>query len=118
MKITHLKSKALEDGSIEVEIEVKEAETNRNLGDYTASGKTLLGAIGNALCKMLDDEVGEIKNEEALGTLVKNPYGGDLVTMRIHAEHDGKEKEVIDTGEGIMETVVKSLKKLKHQKHH
>lgn len=115
MKVTHIESHVLEDGSIEVEMEIKKAETDERIGKYKATGEHLLGAIGNCMGKMLDHEIGEIKNERVFGNATKGPFNVDQVTMRIIAEHDGKEKEIVNTGDGIMETIVGALKRLAYR---
>ncbi len=110
MQIASMRSEPIDDGNIKVFLETTIDGKEKN---FKAVGETLLGAIGNAFCRMLDDEVGEIKNERLLMNAVRGPYEKRLVTMRLLAEHEGKEKEVLNSGEGLLETIINALRTLK-----
>ena len=93
-----------------------EVEIEDELKKYQAEGETLLGAMGNCFCELLDEKMGDIKNERLLAEATKGSYDRDIISINLMAEHDGEEKEVYYTGEGILETVVKAMYKLKDKK--
>lgn len=110
MELKNMYSKVLNDGSIQVSMEVKFDEKYRK---YQAEGETLLGAIGNCFCELIDEEMGDVKNERLLAETIKGSYDRDILSINLLAEHEGREKEVYHTGEGILESVVKAVYKLK-----
>lgn len=110
MPITKMKSSVMEDGRIHVTME---AESEGKTKEYEATGDTLLGAIGEAFCYLINDEIGDISSEELLLNAVSGPYGKKMVTLRLLADHEGKRKEVVHSGEGVLESVVQGLRKMK-----
>lgn len=110
MRVVNMKSKPLGEEHVEVTMEV---DIDGEIKEFTAKGETLLGAIGESFCKVIDAEVGEIENEELLLNAVSGPYGKRLVTLRLIAEHEGRNKEVVHSGEGLLESVITALRKLK-----
>ncbi len=110
MQIVSMRSEPIENEYIKVYLDTTVDGVEKK---FEAVGETLLGAIGNAFCKMLDEEVGEVKNERLLMNAVRGPYEKRLVTMRLLATHEGKEKEVLNSGEGLLETIINALRTLK-----
>ncbi len=111
MPVTKMRSKVTDEGKIHVTMEVEiEGETK----EFEAEGETLLGTIGEAFCQVIDAEIGEVSNEELLLNAVSGPYGKKMVTLRLLADHEGKRKEVVHSGEGVLESVVHGLRKMKN----
>ena len=104
-------SKVLADESIQVSMEVEDFDGE--IRKYQAAGETLLGAMGNCFCELIDENIGDVKNERILIDTNKGAYGRTLININLVAEHEGEDKEIYHSGEGILETVVKAIYKLK-----
>ena len=113
VELVSMYSKVLDDGSIQVSMEVKIDEEEYK--KYQATGETLLGAIGNCFCELIDEKLGDVKDERLLAETRKGSYDRDVISINLLANHEGKEKEVFHTGEGILESVVKAIYKLKDE---
>ena len=110
MPVSKMKSTTTEDGLVKVTMEVV---SNGETTEFETVGETLLGTIGEGFCKVIDEELGEITEEELLLNAVSGRHGEKMVTLRLIANHNGQKKEVVHSGEGILESVIHALRKMK-----